>query len=110
VKGKWGAFGEAWELTNKKQSAPFGIDILVSAPTLFMGVGAFIWIPLTVAVGRRPVFLLATLVITMGTFWAGMTKNFYALLAAVCLIGLAEGFGTSAVSLRTGLKQEKSTD
>jgi len=66
-----------------------------------MGIGAFIWTPLTLAFGRRPVFLLANLIITVGTLWAGLTNNFYQLLTAVCLIGLAEGFSTSAVGSTT---------
>lgn len=94
----------------KQQTAPFGIDVLLSAPTLFMGIGAFIWIPLTLAIGRRPVFLLATIVITIGTLWAGLTKDFHALLTAVCLIGLAEGFSTSAVSLGVGWKERVLTE
>lgn len=62
-----------------------------------MGIGAFVWIPMSLAVGRRPVFLLAIIVLTTGTLWAGMTKDFHQLLAAVCIIGLAEGFATSTV-------------
>jgi len=73
------------------------VDILVSAPTLFMGIGAFLWIPLSLAIGRRPSFFLAALVMLTGTLWAGVTESFQQLLASVCLIGLAEGFSSSAV-------------
>jgi predicted MFS family arabinose efflux permease len=63
-----------------------------------MGLGAFLWVPLTLAIGRRPVFLLCTALLTIGTIWAGIASSFYSLLVATCVQGLAEGFSTSAVS------------
>jgi hypothetical protein len=36
-------------------------------------------------------------VMLTGTLWAGVTESFQQLLASVCLIGLAEGFSSSAV-------------
>jgi MFS family permease len=62
-----------------------------------MGIGAFLWIPLSLAIGRRPVFLLGTIIMLLATFWAGLAGSFYQLLAAVCLQGLAEGVNTSMV-------------
>ena len=63
-----------------------------------MGVGAFVWIPLSLAVGRRLVFLLCAVIMTLATIWAGAAGSFYQLLAAICFQGLAEGLSTSAVS------------
>lgn len=85
---------------------PFGVGILVSGPTLFMGFGAFFWVPLSQAVGRRPTFLLATLVLTITTLWAGVTNNFYQYLVALCLSGLAEGFSLSVVRAASNLIQK----
>jgi MFS family permease len=79
--------------------APFEFDALVSGPTLFTGIGAFIWVPLSLAIGRRPAFLLACLLLTAATLWAGVTDNFYQLFVALCLVGVAEGFSTSAVRI-----------
>lgn len=78
---------------------PFSLDILVSAPTLFMGIGTFIWTPFTLAIGRRPVFLMVTTLLLAATIWAGLSKNFYQLLVSVCLMGLAAGFSISAALL-----------
>jgi MFS family permease len=63
-----------------------------------MGIGAFLWIPLSLAIGRRPVFLLGTMIMLLATLWAGIAGNFYQLLIAVCLQGLAEGVNTSMVT------------
>lgn len=77
---------------------PFHLDSLVSAPTLFMGVGAFLWIPLSLAIGRRPVLILSNIVLVSATVWAGFARNFYQLMGAICLMGLGEGASTSVVS------------
>jgi hypothetical protein len=42
-----------------------------------MGVSAFLWIPLLLAIGRRPVFLLCTIIMLLATLWAGIAGNFY---------------------------------
>ncbi|CZR67806.1 uncharacterized protein PAC_17705 [Phialocephala subalpina] len=78
---------------------PFSLDTLVSAPTLFMGVGAFVWVPLTLAIGRRPVFLIATTLLLAAAIWAGLAHKFYELLVSVCLMGFAGGFAISAALL-----------
>lgn len=62
-----------------------------------MGIGAFVWVPLSLAVGRRPVFLLCAVILLLSTIWAALAGSFYQLLAAICLQGLAEGLATSTV-------------
>lgn len=66
-------------------------------PTLFMGLGALLWIPLTLAVGRRPVFLLSVLILLLATISVAETKSFYQLLVSLCFLGLASGFSTTTV-------------
>ncbi|KAH6677384.1 major facilitator superfamily transporter [Halenospora varia] len=90
-------FGGLAKEFKPQDTAPFEIVHLISAPTFFMGLGAFIWIPLSVAVGRRPVFLLCTIVTLLTTLWAGLAGSFYQLLIAVSFLGLAEGMSTSLV-------------
>ncbi|KAK1573870.1 major facilitator superfamily transporter [Colletotrichum navitas] len=75
----------------------FPINILVSTPsTLSLGIGAFLWIPLSVAVGRRPVFLLASCCLTLATVLAAKASGFYQLLGALTLQGFSAGLGLSA--------------
>jgi MFS family permease len=63
-----------------------------------MGVGAFVWIPLSLAVGRRPVFLLCTIILLLATVLAVLSRNLYVHLVAVCLQGLSVGIFSSTVS------------
>ncbi|KAH7016719.1 major facilitator superfamily transporter [Ilyonectria destructans] len=69
------------------------LNLLVSAPsTLFLGLGALLWVPLSLALGRRPVFLLACLFLMLGSLVAAIANKFYLLLAATCIQGFAAGF------------------
>ncbi|KAJ0162584.1 putative MFS-type transporter [Colletotrichum tanaceti] len=82
---------------NGNQVDRFPLNILVSTPsTIFLGLGAFLWIPLSVAIGRRPVFLLASCLLTISTALAANASGFYQLLAALSLQGFSTGLSLSA--------------
>lgn len=49
---------------------------------LFLGVGNVVWVPLSNWLGRRPILLLATLIMTLCSVWCGMASNYDSLLAA----------------------------
>ncbi|KAF2448542.1 MFS general substrate transporter [Karstenula rhodostoma CBS 690.94] len=83
----------------EEMTAPWSPATLTTAPTLFMGLGCFIWVPLSLALGRRPVFLLAALIDFLAILGAGYSQTFYQLLGCVCLLGLSEGFGLSLAFL-----------
>lgn len=75
------------------------LNLLVSAPsTLFLGLGALFWVPLSLALGRRPVFLLACLCLMLGSLVAAVANKFNLLLVATCIQGFAAGFALSTVS------------
>jgi len=82
-----------------KHIEPWQMDMLITMPTLFMAVGALFWVPLTIGMGRRPVFLIASFVTMLATLVAGYTRDFQQLLACVCFMGLGEGFALIAVSV-----------
>jgi MFS family permease len=82
-----------------QQMWPFRLDLFASSTSLFLGIGAFLWIPMSIGVGRRPAFLLCTVILLVATVWAGISGSFYAHLGARCLQGLATGCASSAVSL-----------
>lgn len=77
---------------------PFGVQSLSSAMTLFTGLGYLIGIPLSTAVGRRPIVLSAAVLTTLSTLWAGYAGSFCQLIAALSLQGLAAGSATGMVS------------
>ncbi|KAF4502496.1 mfs general substrate transporter [Fusarium agapanthi] len=85
------AIGEEFK---DKPMGPFGVQSLSSAMTLFTGVGYLIGIPLSTAVGRRPIVVGAAVVTTLSTLWAGYAGSFCQLIAAVSLQALAAGSAT----------------
>lgn len=62
-----------------------------------MGIGCFIWIPLSLALGRRLVFLIAALIDLLAMIGAGYSQTFCQLLGCVSLLGLSEGLSLSLV-------------
>ncbi|KAG8675922.1 hypothetical protein FPOAC1_001917 [Fusarium poae] len=82
-----------------KNTAPFGVESLSSAMTLFTGFGFLIGIPLSTAVGRRPVLVSAAVITVLSTLWAGYGEDFIELLLSVCLQGLAAGSATGMIIL-----------
>ncbi|KAL0942093.1 major facilitator superfamily transporter [Colletotrichum truncatum] len=85
---------------NASQPDKYPLNTLVSTPsTIFLGLGAFLWIPLSVALGRRPVFLLASCCVTLATILAANASGFYSLLGALSLQGFSAGLSLSAAML-----------
>ncbi|KAH7109647.1 major facilitator superfamily domain-containing protein [Dendryphion nanum] len=79
--------------------APFTMEDMITAPTLFMGIGALFWIPLTTALGRRPPFIMASLLLLLACLVAGTSTNFRVLIACISVIGFCTGFSLSAIYL-----------
>ncbi|KAH6708746.1 major facilitator superfamily transporter [Leptodontidium sp. MPI-SDFR-AT-0119] len=81
------------------QEAPLRIDLLSSVPSLFWGIGALIWVPLSMAIGRRPVFIFCSILLTLSTAMAGFSRNFRTHLAARCFQGFAGSISPSTMIL-----------
>lgn len=76
---------EQWGLSNYETA---GIS-----STLFVGAffGTLVWGPLADSIGRRPVFLLATIVITIASFGMSVISNFGGVVVTVFGIGFGVG-------------------
>lgn len=76
---------EQWGLSNYETAS--------ISSTLFVGAffGTLIWGPLADSIGRRPVFLVATSVITIASFGMSMISNFRGAIATVFGIGFGVG-------------------
>lgn len=74
------------------------IEALLTAPTLLSGIGTLFWVPLTLALGRRPPFITATILMLLASVGAGLSTRFWQLLACVSILGFTEGFALSVVS------------
>lgn len=67
------------------------ITHLLTYPTLFMGLGNLISMPLAIAVGRRPVFLASSLLMVVAGVLCITQKNYEWHLAGRIIMGLAAG-------------------
>ncbi|KAI8651244.1 hypothetical protein NCS55_01368200 [Fusarium keratoplasticum] len=72
---------------------------LSSAMTLFTGLGYLVGIPLSTALGRRPVFLCAATITSIATFWAGAAGSFEELIVTLCFQALAVGTSVGMCTL-----------
>jgi len=67
---------------------------------MFMGIGAVFWVPLSLALGRRPVSLISALLMFISTIGAGCSKTLPGFLFSLCALGLCEGFALTLVCER----------
>jgi predicted MFS family arabinose efflux permease len=58
-----------------------------------LGVSGLLWVPVANTIGRRPVILLGTLLLTIFSIWAAVAKSYDSLLAARLFMGIAGGPG-----------------
>jgi MFS family permease len=64
---------------------------LMTYPTLFMGIGNLIAMPLAMAVGRRPVFLASALILTVGSIWCASSRSLGSHIAGRNILSLGAG-------------------
>lgn len=67
------------------------ITALMTYPTVFMGIGNLICMPLALAIGRRPVYLGSLLVLIGGAVLAAYSEDYNWHLGARMILGLAAG-------------------
>lgn len=70
--------------------------------TLFHGLGILIGIPLSKALGRRPIVVIAAAITCLSILWAGLAGTFAELLVSVSFQALAAGFVTGMVCATHG--------
>ncbi|KAH8879026.1 MFS general substrate transporter [Thozetella sp. PMI_491] len=75
----------------RENIAPFDIGSAASVPTLFLGIGAVFWIPVSIAIGRRPVAVLCSILYTLSIVWAALSGSFRSYIWAISLEGFAGG-------------------
>ncbi|KAJ4328114.1 hypothetical protein N0V84_001483 [Fusarium piperis] len=86
-------------LAIKDEFGDRNIQPLASAMTLFTGLGYLFSIPLSTAIGRRPVLLCAATITSISTFWAGLVGGFDELIVALCFQALAVGTSVGMCTL-----------
>lgn len=68
-------------------------------PTMFMGVGNLICMPLALAVGRRPVYLASCLILILGGTLAAYSKDYEMHLGTRMLLGIGAGNSEALVPM-----------
>ncbi|KAK3307697.1 major facilitator superfamily domain-containing protein [Chaetomium strumarium] len=69
----------------------YRVALLSSLPLLVNGLASYLLVPLSIAVGRRPVLLFAGAAAWVGGLWGGLSTSLESHLAARCLQGLGAG-------------------
>jgi MFS family permease len=69
----------------------YQVALLSSLPLLVNGISSYFLVPLSIAVGRRPVLLFAGLLAWTGGLWAGFSNSLPSHLGARCFQGLGAG-------------------
>lgn len=64
---------------------------LIAVSVLMMGASNIFWVPLSNIFGRRPVLLVATLLMTLSSMWGGLAPSFSSLLASRVFQGTGAG-------------------
>lgn len=59
--------------------------------SLTIGIGQFIWTPVAIKYGRRPVYIICFALLTVCNIWAGFAKSYGSELAARLLTGIGAG-------------------
>ncbi|KAJ5370511.1 MFS transporter [Penicillium cataractarum] len=74
---------------------------LMTYPSAFMGAANLIAIPMSLAIGRRPVMLFSTILLVVGSVLCACAKNYRQHLAFRFILGLAAGQSEALVGMIT---------
>ncbi|KAF4985976.1 hypothetical protein FDECE_16192 [Fusarium decemcellulare] len=78
---------------------PADVAFLLTLPSLCIGLGNFIILPVALAFGRRPVFLLSTIILLAATIGSAAQSSYQSHLGTRVLQGLATGASESLLPL-----------
>ncbi|KAH8805080.1 major facilitator superfamily domain-containing protein [Xylogone sp. PMI_703] len=84
-------FGQLSEQFNRPEAT---IAYLVSAHVLFLGIGPFMWIPLSSAYGRRPVLIASMIISLAANLGGGYAKSYGTLMVSRVFqsLGISSGY------------------
>lgn len=75
------------------------ITALMTYPSMFMGIGNIISVPIALAIGRRPVFMFSTLLLIFSAVLCAFAKNYTWHFSARLVLGLAASQSEALVPL-----------
>ncbi|KAF7194648.1 putative MFS-type transporter [Pseudocercospora fuligena] len=75
------------------------ITALMTYPTMFMGVGNLVLMPIAMAVGRRPIYLFSCVVLVVAAIGAAYVKDYNQHLGVRMILGFAAGQSEALVPM-----------
>ncbi|KAF2215305.1 hypothetical protein CERZMDRAFT_105090 [Cercospora zeae-maydis SCOH1-5] len=75
------------------------ITALMTYPTMFMGVGNLVFMPLAMAIGRRPIYLLSCIILIAAGIGAGYVETYEQHLGVRMILGFAAGQSEALVPM-----------
>ncbi|AEO67469.1 uncharacterized protein THITE_2051832 [Thermothielavioides terrestris NRRL 8126] len=94
---------QLWFVAYPQEPKSFSdLSYLIAVSSLLLGSSNIWWVPLSNWAGRRPVLLLATLLMTLCTVWCAVAKSFGSLLAARILQAAGGGAADSVAPALIG--------
>ncbi|KAF5671098.1 HOL1 [Fusarium circinatum] len=91
--------GIFFQLYGPQGYGPSEIAFLLTLPSLCVGLGNFIILPVALAYGRRPVFLISTVVLLAATICSAAQNSYDGHLASRVMQGIATGASESLLPL-----------
>ncbi|KKY36324.1 putative major facilitator superfamily transporter [Diaporthe ampelina] len=83
---------QAYNTNFPNDPQPFSqLTQLVAVSVLTIGASNIFWVPLSNIIGRRPILLVATLVMTLSSMWGGLASSFTSLLISRVFQGIGGG-------------------
>ncbi|KAJ0150494.1 Uncharacterized protein HZ326_7016 [Fusarium oxysporum f. sp. albedinis] len=88
-----------FQLYGPQGYGPSDVAFLLTLPSLCIGLGNFIILPVALAYGRRPVFLISTIILLAATIGSAAQNSYNGHLASRVMQGLATGASESLLPL-----------
>jgi hypothetical protein len=85
------------------------ITALMTFPSMFMGVGCLVGMPLALAIGRRPVYLGSLVILVVAAVLAAYAKDYTWHLGARMMLGFAAGQSEALVPMMIQVRQQQIT-
>ncbi|KAL1628417.1 hypothetical protein SLS54_001990 [Diplodia seriata] len=82
------------------------ITALMTYPSMFMGIGNIVSVPVALAIGRRPVFMLSTLLLMFSAVLCAFAKDYTWHFSSRLVLGLAAGQSEALVPLMVQVRMK----
>ncbi|KAK1962294.1 major facilitator superfamily transporter [Colletotrichum sublineola] len=83
---------QLWSQTFPRDARPYSdLTYFVALNLLLLGASNILWVPCSNIFGRRPVLLVATLLMTVATIWCAVSTSYNSVLAARVVQGMGAG-------------------